>query len=84
MSKNETINHPAYYGGDTVYEAIKVIEAWGLGFCLGNVVKYISRAGKKSKERELEDLKKAVWYLQRRVQQLETKNAESNGEKSSE
>lgn len=32
----ETINHPQHYGGDTTYEAIKVIEAWGLGFCLGN------------------------------------------------
>ena len=32
----ETVNHPQHYGGDTVYEAIKVIEAWGLDFCLGN------------------------------------------------
>ena len=43
----ETVDHPKHYGGDTLYEAIKVIEAWRLGFCLGNTVKYISRAGKK-------------------------------------
>ena len=43
----EAVDHPKHYGGDTLYEAIKVIEAWRLGFCLGNTVKYISRAGKK-------------------------------------
>jgi len=63
---SDTVNHPPHYGGDTTYEAIKVIEAWGLGFCLGNVVKYISRAGKKGST--LEDLKKARWYLDREIQ----------------
>lgn len=58
-----TIDHPQHYGGDTPYEAIKVIEAWGLGFNLGNAVKYIARAGKKGDE--LEDIEKALWYLQR-------------------
>lgn len=67
----EAVNHPQHYGGDTTYEAIKVIEAWELDFCLGNTVKYISRAGKKDKAKELEDLKKAEWYLQRRIKQLE-------------
>jgi hypothetical protein len=52
----EKINHPAHYGGDTAYEAIKVISAWGLGFSLGNAVKYICRAGKKGDA--LEDLKR--------------------------
>lgn len=66
-----SINHPAHYGGDTTYEAIKVIEAWDLGFCLGNTVKYISRAGKKDPDKEVEDLKKAIWYLNRRLEQLE-------------
>jgi hypothetical protein len=67
----ETINHPDHYGGDTVYETIKVIEAWGLGFHLGNCVKYISRAGKKDKAKELEDLKKAKFYLDRQIELLE-------------
>lgn len=65
------IDHPSYYGSDTTYETIKVIEAWQLDFCLGNAVKYISRAGKKDPEKEIEDLQKAVWYIQRRIQQLE-------------
>ena len=47
MSK-EHVNHPKHYGGENnLYEAIKVIDAWELGFSLGNTVKYISRAGKK-------------------------------------
>ena len=42
----EHVNHPIHYGGkDNEYEAIKVIDAWDLGFSLGNTVKYISRAG---------------------------------------
>lgn len=67
MSKPEAVNHPAHYGGkDNPYEAIKVIEAWGLGFSLGNAVKYISRAGKKGNR--LEDMEKARWYLDREIQ----------------
>ena len=57
---SELVNHPQHYGGkDNPYEAIKVIEAWGLGFCLGNTVKCLARAGKKSAATELEDLKKS-------------------------
>jgi hypothetical protein len=62
----DNVNHPAHYGGDTTYEAIKVIEAWELGFCLGNAVKYISRAGKKGNA--IEDLRKAAWYVQREIE----------------
>jgi hypothetical protein len=62
----EAVNHPAHYGGaDNPYEAIKVIEAWGMNFNLGNTVKYISRAGKK--DDVLQDLKKARWYLDREI-----------------
>lgn len=67
------IDHPAHYGGaDSPYEAIKVIEAWTLGFNLGNAVKYISRAGKKGNL--IEDLKKARWYLDREIANLEKAN----------
>lgn len=67
----EAVDHPAHYGGaDNPYEAIKVIEAWDLGFCLGNAVKYISRAGKKDAAKEVEDLKKARWYLDREISRL--------------
>lgn len=67
----DAVNHPKHYGGDTTYEAIKVIEAWELGFCLGNTVKYISRAGKKDPKATLEDLKKSRWYLDREISRLE-------------
>ena len=68
----DAINNPQHYGGDgNPYEAIKVIEAWGLGFCLGNVVKYIARAGKKDPAKELEDLKKARWYLDWEIARME-------------
>lgn len=67
---SDSVNHPDHYGGEgNPYEAIMVIEAWGLNFCLGNAVKYISRAGKKGDE--LEDLKKAEWYIRRRIQTIE-------------
>jgi len=68
----EMVNHPNHYGGESnPYEAIKVIDAWDLDFCLGNTVKYISRAGKKNTDKELEDLKKALWYLQHKINKLE-------------
>lgn len=68
---DERVEHPAHYGGDTIYETIKVIMAWGLGFNLGNCVKYISRAGKKSGADEIEDLKKARFYLDYEIRQKE-------------
>lgn len=70
---SDPVNHPAHYGGaDNPYEAIKVIEAWGLGFCLGNTIKYISCAGKK--DALLQDLRKARWYLDREIINLEVAN----------
>lgn len=61
---NDIINHPAHY---TVgrYETIDGIEHFQLGYHNGNAFKYISRAGKKSKETEIQDLEKALWYIQR-------------------
>lgn len=74
MEQKEMVNNPTHYGGaDNTYEAIKVIDDWDLGFCLGNTVKYISRAGKKDPAKELEDLKKAMWYLQHHIETLEKK-----------
>lgn len=67
----ERVDHPPHYGGaDNPYEAIKVIEAWGLGFCLGSALKYIARAGKKDPERVVEDLEKARWYIEREITRL--------------
>lgn len=63
---SNAVDHPSHYGGkDNPYEAIKVIEAWGLGFNLGNSAKYISRADHKGAS--IEDLKKARWYLDREI-----------------
>lgn len=70
----EMVNHPSHYGGeDNPYEAIKVIEAWDLDndFYLGNVLKYISRAGKK--DATLQELEKAKWYLDRKITRLQKK-----------
>lgn len=65
----DTVNHPAHYGGDTTYEAIKVINAWGLGFELGSALKYLCRA--EHKGAPIEDLKKAVWYIQHEIDRRE-------------
>jgi len=73
LEKNDIINHPAHYTSGKI-EVIDVIEDWALGFCLGNVVKYIARAGKKDPAKRKEDLKKALWYLQREIQNEENKD----------
>lgn len=70
----DNVEHPSHYGGkDNPYEAIKVIEAWKLGFNLGNTVKYISRWDKKgaSPTSQVEDLKKALFYLDREIKNME-------------
>lgn len=77
---SDSVHHPDHYGGENnPYEAIKVIEAAGLGggFNLGNVLKYLLRAGKKDPAKALEDLKKAQWYLNRHIQNLEKTHADS-------
>jgi len=56
--------NPKHYT-DSAVEPIVAIEAWNLGFCLGNAVKYIARAGRKGDR--LEDLRKARWYLDREI-----------------
>lgn len=69
MPKADPVNHPSHYTQGKI-EVIDFIEDQKLGFHEGNVVKYVARA--KHKGRELEDLKKARWYLERRIMQLET------------
>jgi hypothetical protein len=67
------VNHPNHYGGkENQYEVVKVCEAWDLDkdAYLFNVVKYVARAGKKNPEKELEDLTKAMWYLNRKIENL--------------
>ena len=66
--KKEMINHPSHYKGGQ-FEVIEIIEDFELDFCLGNAIKYILRCEKK--ENTVQDLKKAVWYLNRKINQLE-------------
>ena len=71
--ETEMVNGPQHYGGiDNPYEVIKVCEAWGLDkdAYLFNVAKYIARAGKKDPAKELEDLNKAKFYLERKIKNL--------------
>ena len=66
----DVVNNPAHYT-DGGIETIDYIEAKGLGYHLGNAVKYISRAGKKGTNQGLEDLRKAQWYLARAIEKNE-------------
>jgi hypothetical protein len=65
MSKKEMVNHPSHYQTEDGLEVIDVIEKFDLNFHLGNVVKYVLRAGKK--DEYLQELKKAKWYLDREI-----------------
>lgn len=67
---------PENGGGDDTYEVSKVIEAWGLGFCLGNTVKCVSRAGRKPGADALEDLRKASWYLNCEIERIQIEQIE--------
>jgi hypothetical protein len=69
MSKGiDMVNQPPHYNAGTI-EVITIIEDWKLGYHLGNVVKYCLRSSHKGSE--LEDLKKAEWYLKRKIANLE-------------
>lgn len=66
--KPDNVNHPPHYlAHPSGVECIEITEH--MGFCLGNAMKYLWRAGEKGAE--LEDLRKAVWYIQREIARLE-------------
>jgi len=66
----DLVNNPAHYTYGKI-EVIDFIEDKKLNFHRGNCVKYITRAGKKDPNKEIEDLKKAEWYLKREIERLE-------------
>ena len=72
----DEVQSPKHYT-DTKIEVIDYIEDKNLGFCLGNAIKYISRAGRKSsaalneKVKAIQDLEKAIWYINRRIKELQ-------------
>ena len=70
FDREDPVNRPAHYT-DGKIEVIEYIEDKKLGFCLGNAIKYISRAGKKNPDKEVEALKKAIWYIDRRIKEIE-------------
>jgi hypothetical protein len=71
--KKEQVDHPKHYNTGK-YEVIDVIEDWQVDFHIGNVIKYVSRAGRKTDDTEIQDLKKALWYLKRKIELLEKKD----------
>ena len=66
----DVVNRPAHYTAYPV-EVIQLTEH--LNFCRGNAVKYIARAGLKDPDREIEDLQKAAWYINREITRLKDK-----------
>lgn len=68
QTEPEMVNHPAHYNQHSI-EPIDVIEDWELNFNLGSTVKYIARCD--YKEKPIEDLKKAAWYLNREIERRE-------------
>lgn len=66
---NDPVNHPSHYT-DGKIEVIDYIEDKQMGYHLGNAIKYISRAGKKDPSKTIEDLRKAVWYINRYIEVL--------------
>lgn len=61
----DSVNNPSHYQTSSGLEVIDIIEQFSLNFHKGNAIKYILRAGKK--DDEIQDLKKAVWYLKREI-----------------
>lgn len=75
---NDPVNHPSYYNGHKI-EVIDFLEDWQLPFHLANCVKYICRAGRKSKETLIQDLEKAEWYLKRYISLLKKEREAQEG-----
>jgi hypothetical protein len=73
----DNVEKPKHYNTGKI-EVISAIEDWKLDYHLGNVVKYVARAGKKDPNKTIEDLEKAKWYLSRRIDQLKSANFEGN------
>ena len=71
--KNDAVNHPSHYTSHpSGVECIQVTEH--LNFCIGNAIKYLWRAGLKDGNSDIQDLKKAVWYIEREIARLGSDN----------
>lgn len=80
----DNVNKPSHYCEGRKYEPIKVIQDWQLDFCLGNTVKYISRAGRKNSaamnqiDKTIQDLEKAEFYLRYKINELKEMKSSTN------
>lgn len=72
---NDNVNHPSHYTFGKI-EVIDFIDDQQLSYEKGNVIKYVCRAGKKDPAKEIEDLEKAAWYLNREIQNIKNRNKE--------
>ena len=73
---HDPVNHPSHYQTGAGFEVMDIIEAYDLGFCDGNVIKYVLRWKNKD---GLQDLNKALWYLNRMIA-VETKKQKATTE----
>ena len=68
--ERDNVNHPSHYNKGKI-ECIDYIQDQDLNFCRGNAIKYIVRAGLKDPEKEVEDLRKAIFYLECEIKKIE-------------
>jgi hypothetical protein len=68
---SEQVNHPSHYNQGK-FEVIEIIEDQQPNFHLGNAIKYICRAGKKNKDKTIEDLQKAIWYIKQAMKPIQS------------
>jgi len=76
IGEAEAVDHPSHYHATSGIEVIDAIEAWELNFALGNAVKYCARAGHKDPAKAVEDLRKAIWYIEREIQRRKDEHNE--------
>jgi hypothetical protein len=77
LTLTDAVDHPSHYHASTGIEVIDAIEAWELNFALGNVVKYVARAGRKDSSSRAQCLSKALWYLTREIEQAKEEEGTS-------
>ena len=78
MKITDNVNHPNHYCEGRKYEPWDVIVDWQLDYLTGSAVKYLSRAGRKDPSKETEDLRKAVAYIEKRIEMLESRKSDDS------
>ena len=75
MKITDNVNHPNHYCEGRKYEPWDVIVDWELDYLTGSAVKYLSRAGRKNPDKEVEDLQKAIAYIEKRIEVLDSRKS---------